>query len=141
MNTQKFMIAKELVRRGRAGEPGLTQLEALTQFGVGRLASRIFDLKMDGYIIDRKMVPVQKANGETAEVASYSVDPKCVCHWRCAYAGVFLRAVQLSDLSVFIEQDTEYGWKEEPGTRRSADRVLEHEELLDIAKTYKAAQK
>jgi len=138
MNTQKEMIAKELVRRGRAGLPGLTQLEALTQLGVGRLASRIFELKMDGYEIERKMVSVVKANGETADVAAYSVDPKYVCSEREAYAGTFIRAVQLSDLTVMVEEDAgEEGWREVPGTRKTEDWALTYGELLTLARTYK----
>lgn len=49
----------------------LTQLEALSLYGVGRLAAVVFDLKKDGHDIATDMIDVTKADGSTAHVASY----------------------------------------------------------------------
>ncbi len=52
----------------------LTQLEALLQFGVGRLAARIQDLEDEGFRIDSQMIEVIKADGTKTHVARYSMD-------------------------------------------------------------------
>lgn len=49
----------------------ITQMEALNELGIFRLASRISDLKRQGYIIDRKMIVVQNRYGESCCVAEY----------------------------------------------------------------------
>ena len=43
----------------------ITQLEALQQLGVMRLASRISDLKRQGYAIRRDTVPIKTRYGNT----------------------------------------------------------------------------
>ena len=43
----------------------ITQLEALQQLGVMRLASRITDLKRQGYAIVRDTVPIKTRYGST----------------------------------------------------------------------------
>lgn len=43
----------------------ITQLEALQQLGVMRLASRITDLKRQGYAIARDTVPIKTRYGNT----------------------------------------------------------------------------
>ena len=67
MKTKQTEIILAHLKTGR----GITQLEALTLYGVGRLASRIHDLKAAGYEITAQTVKVQKANGETANVCEY----------------------------------------------------------------------
>lgn len=51
----------------------ITQLEALNLLGVMRLASRISNLKKQGYTIESKFVSVTNRYGETCRVKSYSI--------------------------------------------------------------------
>lgn len=67
--TQKEMILDYLQR---AKEKGLTSKEAEDYFGCMRLASRISDLRRDGYMIDSKMVKVRSRSG-FAHVARYTI--------------------------------------------------------------------
>lgn len=53
---------------------GITQLEALRDLGVMRLASRISDLKKQGYAIVSKNVAVKNRFDETCYVARYSFE-------------------------------------------------------------------
>lgn len=50
----------------------ITPLEAMRDLGIYRLASRIADLKKQGYKIKSKMVSVEARNGGRTYVASYS---------------------------------------------------------------------
>lgn len=51
---------------------GITQLEALREYGVGRLAAVIYDLKHKyEFDIVTEMATVVKASGRTANVARY----------------------------------------------------------------------
>lgn len=50
---------------------GITQLEALNRFGIGRLASRICDLKAGGYEIVARSKTIVKANGKKTVVCEY----------------------------------------------------------------------
>lgn len=52
----------------------ITQLEALRDLGVFRLASRISDLKRDGYIINSKMEAVTNRYGEKCYIKRYTVE-------------------------------------------------------------------
>ena len=49
----------------------ITQLEALQDLGIMRLASRISDLKRLGYPIDSKVIEVKNRFGEACHVKSY----------------------------------------------------------------------
>lgn len=49
----------------------ITQLEALTECGVMRLASRISDLKRSGYAVESEMVTVQNRFGDKCRVKQY----------------------------------------------------------------------
>ena len=51
----------------------LTAMEALSELGVFRLASRISELKKDGYDISKKMVSVTNRFGEECHVAEYTI--------------------------------------------------------------------
>ena len=51
----------------------ITQLEALKDLGVFRLASRISELRKNGYEITSKMVKVENRYGETCRVKRYSL--------------------------------------------------------------------
>lgn len=50
---------------------GITQIEALNQLGILRLASRISELKSDGYIIEKEMISIKNRFGEKCSVARY----------------------------------------------------------------------
>ena len=49
----------------------ITQLEALRDLGVMRLASRITDLKNMGYAIESEIVAVRNRYGEKCHIKSY----------------------------------------------------------------------
>lgn len=51
----------------------ITQLEALRDLGVMRLASRISDLKKQGYPITSDMETVQNRFGENCKIKRYSL--------------------------------------------------------------------
>lgn len=51
----------------------ITQLEALKDLGVFRLASRISELRKKGYKIESQMVKVENRYGETCRVKRYSL--------------------------------------------------------------------
>lgn len=52
---------------------GITQLEAMRDLGVMRLASRISDLKKSGYCIRKSMVASKNRWGEPTYFAKYSI--------------------------------------------------------------------
>lgn len=53
---------------------GITQLEALRELGVMRLASRISDLRKRGYKITSKMMPVKNRYGEVCHIKRYMME-------------------------------------------------------------------
>ena len=53
---------------------GITPLEALSDLGVMRLASRISDLRELGYPIKREMVKRKNRYGQDVRFARYSLD-------------------------------------------------------------------
>lgn len=52
---------------------GITQLDALKDLGVFRLASRISELRKNGHQISSQMVKVENRYGETCHVKRYSI--------------------------------------------------------------------
>lgn len=52
---------------------GITQFDALNELGVMRLASRISELRRNGFDISSKMVKVSNRYGETCRVKRYSL--------------------------------------------------------------------
>lgn len=52
----------------------ITQIEALSELGIMRLASRINDLKKQGYYIKSEMVSKKNYKGETIRFARYSLE-------------------------------------------------------------------
>jgi hypothetical protein len=53
---------------------GITQLEALRDLGVMRLASRISNLRKRGYDIKSEMITVRNRFGEECHVSRYSLN-------------------------------------------------------------------
>lgn len=64
--TQREWILTQL-KAGRC----LTALECGLEFGVGRPAARVGELRDSGVRIETDMVPVEKANGRKARVGRY----------------------------------------------------------------------
>lgn len=52
----------------------ITSWEAMQEFGIMRLASRINDLKKAGYNIDREMITSTNRYGETVRYAKYTLN-------------------------------------------------------------------
>ena len=52
---------------------GITAAEAMSEYGIYRLAARIADLKAMGYDIDREMVSGKNRYGETTTFARYTI--------------------------------------------------------------------
>lgn len=71
--TQNQMLLNHLL----AGN-SITQLEALNLYGIGRLASRVNDLKDRGVYVRSNFVKVKKANGDTARVKEYWLAPATI---------------------------------------------------------------
>lgn len=69
MKTQNQRVIEYLQRNG-----SITQLEAWTQIGVMRLASRISDLRSQGVSIAKRMIDVANRYGESCKVAEYSLN-------------------------------------------------------------------
>ena len=65
---QKQQVLKWIEAHGT-----ITQAEALTHLEVGRLASRIYNLKEDGYDIDKVMITVKNKKGKKCSVAKYFI--------------------------------------------------------------------
>lgn len=49
----------------------ITQLEAIRELGVMRLASRVSDMRKRGYKITSEMIPVKNRYGETCHIKRY----------------------------------------------------------------------
>ena len=54
----------------------ITQLQALSDLGVMRLASRISDLRRSGYPITSRTESVKNRYGETCRIKAYSIAEK-----------------------------------------------------------------
>lgn len=52
----------------------ITTAEAMTELGVYRLASRINDLKRQGYAIKKETIKAKNRYGETVHFAQYSLE-------------------------------------------------------------------
>lgn len=68
------MTQTEQVLRCMEKSGSITSLEAMQEYGIMRLASRITDLKKAGIPIRRDMVSQKNRYGETVTFARYSID-------------------------------------------------------------------
>lgn len=66
--TQAMRVLNYMERFG-----SITQYEALQDLGVMRLASRISELKKQGYAISKEVVPVRNRFDEVCHVKRYSL--------------------------------------------------------------------
>lgn len=67
--TQCEKILQHLVEHG-----SITAVEAMEEYGIARLASRISDLKSDGVPIRRRMVTAKNRFGEPVSYAEYRLE-------------------------------------------------------------------
>ncbi len=49
----------------------LTQLEAQTELGIGRLSAQILELRKAGHIIDTDMLTIENRYGDRCRIAQY----------------------------------------------------------------------
>lgn len=68
------MTQKERVLGHLNSYGSITQLEAIREYGIMRLASRIKDLKNDGYSIKKEMVESKNRWGEIVRFAKYTLN-------------------------------------------------------------------
>lgn len=52
----------------------ITPIEALSEYGIMRLASRVSDLKHDGYSVTKKIISRRNRDGETVRYAEYRLE-------------------------------------------------------------------
>lgn len=67
------MTQKERILRHLKDYGSITPMEAMQEYGIMRLASRINDLRRDGVMIERTMVSGKNRYGEKTSYASYSL--------------------------------------------------------------------
>lgn len=67
--TQCEMILKHLEKYG-----SITSVEAMSEYGIARLASRINDLKKSGVPIKKRMVKAKNRFDEPVAFAEYSLE-------------------------------------------------------------------
>lgn len=67
------MTQNERVLRHLEDYGSITSLEAMKEYGIMRLASRISDLKRQGVVIEKEMVTAQNRYGEPTSFARYSL--------------------------------------------------------------------
>lgn len=66
MKKQNEMVLEYIRRYG-----SITPLQAFADLGIMRLASRISDLKKEGYSIERQMIESRNRWGEPVRIAEY----------------------------------------------------------------------
>jgi hypothetical protein len=66
--TQKLLILAHLMLEGPA-----TTWELMTKYHIGRVASRVFDLRKDGYPIQTTMIHSRDEDGTPVQYALYSL--------------------------------------------------------------------
>lgn len=66
--TQQEMILYHIKQYG-----SISPLEAMKQYGIMRLASRIHDLKKQGYVFNREVVTTKNRFGEPVRFVRYSL--------------------------------------------------------------------
>lgn len=69
--TQTERILRHLQEYG-----SITTYESFAEYGITRLASRICDLKKDGYPIRREFVEAKNRYGEPVHFARYSLEER-----------------------------------------------------------------
>lgn len=70
------MTQQEKILRHLKEEGALTAFEAMRDYGIMRLASRISELKMKGHNIKSEIITVKNRFNEDCKVAKYSLEKK-----------------------------------------------------------------
>ena len=70
----EFMTQTDELYAYLKSHDGITQIQALRNLGIMRLASRISDLRNRGVGIKKEMITVRAKNGRKASVARYSLE-------------------------------------------------------------------
>lgn len=65
------MIQADRVMRHLQDHGTLTAAEAMSEYGIGHLASRVSELRADGAPIGKRMVSAKNRYGETVSFAEY----------------------------------------------------------------------
>lgn len=68
------MTQKERILRHPRDCGSISQLEALKEYGIMRLSSRVSELRAEGYPIRREMVTVKNRYNENTSYARYFMD-------------------------------------------------------------------
>ncbi len=68
------MTQNERIIRHMSEYGSITPLEALSEYGIMRLASRISDLRTRGYDIRREMIEGRNRYGEPTRYARYTLE-------------------------------------------------------------------
>ena len=68
------MTQNERILRHLRDYGSITQLEAMQEYGIMRLASRISDLRRMGYNIERDLIASKNRYGEATRFASYRLE-------------------------------------------------------------------
>lgn len=71
MANHREMLLRHLITRG-----SITHLEAEAEYGCARLASRIHELRKDGYAIKTETVTGKNRNGEKIHYAKYFMEER-----------------------------------------------------------------
>ena len=87
--------AEALLSHLRSSEEGITSLEALKLYGIGRLAARVYELKQDGHAISEELVDV--GNGKRVSRYRLAGGGQSAPVWRCGKCGA---EVELTEKSV-----------------------------------------
>ena len=68
LNHQCYKILKHIERSG-----SITSMECINDYGITRLAARIYDIKKAGFPIEAKSVEVNDRDGNKVKVAQYKL--------------------------------------------------------------------
>ena len=107
--------AEALLAHLRRGDEGITSLEALKLYGIGRLAARVYELKQDGHAISEELVEV--ANGKRVSRYRLASGGKVAPVWHCGKCGA---EVELAEESVASGWGFAYCRKDGKTVARSA---------------------
>jgi hypothetical protein len=64
----------EIIRHHLREEGAITQREAAIEYGIFRLAARIYDLRQEGLPVQSTLTDVQTRSGRITQVAEYELE-------------------------------------------------------------------
>ena len=125
-NRQSDAILDEML-----GGRRITQLEMLQEHGVGRLASRISDLRNEGYLITSRRITVEKGDGSRANVSQYWMAEGVYCQRKDVVVDGWT-IIQFRSMRVKIYRPNEIQYVE----RIDVNRIKTEQELRTILEQY-----